>query len=188
MKNILIIGAGGHGRVVYETVLLKGNFNEIAFLDDSFTKEKKQELNIIGKIDDYKTLASKYDSAFVAIGNNEKRIELIKDLLEIGYDVPVLIHPRATVSSFSKIGKGTIVLAGAIINVNCKIGRGNIININSTIDHDCILEEGCHICSGAVVRSMVTLESLALVGAGAVIKSGQRLEHKRIILDGERVV
>ena len=188
MKNILIIGAGGHGRVVYETVLLSGNFNEIAFLDDSFTKEKKQKLNIIGKIEDYKNLLNKYDTAFVALGNNEKRIALIKDLLELGYYVPVLIHPRATVSSFSEVGEGTVILAGAIVNVNCKIGRGNIINVNSTIDHDCILEEGCHISSGAVIRSMVTLEALSTIGAGAIIKSGEIIASKTIISDGERVV
>lgn len=188
MRNILIIGAGGHGRVVYETVLLKGDFNKIAFLDDSFTKGKKQKLNIIGKIDDYKTLLGKYNTAFVAIGNNEKRIQLINDLLEIGYEVPVLIHPKAIVSSFSQIESGTIVLAGAIVNVNCKIGLGNIININSTVDHDCVLEEGCHISSGAVIRSMATLGALSLVGAGAVIKSGKIIKGKTIILDGERVV
>lgn len=188
MENLLIIGAGGHAQVVYETALLTGKYKKISFLDDSFLKEKDMKLNVIGKIDDYKNLSNEYNYAFVAIGNNELRIKLIKELLESGYEVPILIHPKAYLSSFSRVGKGTILLAGSIVNVNTKIGMGNIININSTVDHDCILEDGCHVCSGAIVRSMVTLERLTLVGAGVVIKSGQVLKNKTIILDGEKVV
>lgn len=187
MEKLLILGAGGHGRFVLETAELQREYDEIAFLDDLYEENLVNKLNIIGKIKDYKSLLHKYKNAFVAIGNNEKRVELIEELLDFGYEVPVLIHPRAYLSSFSKVGKGTVLLAGSVVNVNTIIGLGNIININSSVDHDCILEDGCHVCSGAVVRSMVKLEKMTLVGAGAVIESGQVLKNKSIILGGERL-
>lgn len=187
MEKLLILGAGGHGRVVLETAELQREYDEIAFLDDSYEENLVNKLNIIGKIKDYKSLLHKYKNAFVAIGNNEKRVELIEELLDFGYEVPVLIHPRAYLSSFSKVGKGTVLLAGSVVNVNTIIGLGNIININSSVDHDCILEEGCHVCSGAVVRSVVKLKKMTLVGAGAVIESGQLIRNKSTILDGEKI-
>lgn len=187
MKRLLILGAGGHGGVVLETAELQREYDEIAFLDDLYEENLVSKLNVIGKIKDYKSLLYKYKNAFVAIGNNEKRVELIKELLDFGYEVPVLIHPRAYLSSLSKVGKGTVLLAGSVVNVNTKIGLGNIININSSVDHDCILEDGCHVCSGAVVRSMVKLGKMTLVGAGTVIEAEQVLKKQSINLDGEKI-
>ncbi|WP_300384509.1 NeuD/PglB/VioB family sugar acetyltransferase [Clostridium sp.] len=188
MNGLLIIGAGGHGKVIYEAAILSGNFGNIGFLDDSYEEDSKNELNVIGKIEDYNKFLSKYKNAFVAIGNNERRVELINKLLEFGYKVPAIIHPKAYLSTFSKVGKGTVLLAGSVVNVNSKIGIGNIININSTVDHDCILKDGCHVCSGAIVRSMVTLGKKTTVGAGALIKSGQVIKEGTIIKDGEKII
>ena len=188
MNELLILGAGGHGKVIYEAAMLSGNFNKIGFLDDSYKEEDITELNVIGKIEDYKKLLGKYKNAFVAIGNNKKRIELINELLDLGYEVPAIIHPKAYLSSFSTIDKGTALLAGSVVNVNTKVGIGNIININATVDHDCILEDGCHVCSGAVVRSMVRLGNMITVDAGEVIKSGQVIKEKNIIEDTKNLV
>lgn len=188
MNGLLILGAGGHGKVIYEAAMLSGNFNKIAFLDDSYKEESITELNVIGKINDYKNLLGKYKNAFVALGNNKKRIELINELLDFGYEVPAIIHPKAYLSSFSTVDKGTALLAGSVVNVNTKVGLGNIININSTVDHDCNLEDGCHVCSGATVRSMVRLGKMITVDAGSVIESGQVIKEKTIIENREKLI
>ncbi|MBU3172983.1 NeuD/PglB/VioB family sugar acetyltransferase [Clostridium estertheticum] len=184
MSDLLIIGAGGHGRVVLETAELEGRWDNINFLDDRTDVDMVLNHKIIGKMDDYEKFSGKYEYAIVCIGNNEKRLKLIKEILKVGYKVPVIIHPKAFVSKYSDIGYGSVILAGVVINTGAKVGMGCIININSSVDHDCVVEYGVHICSGAVVRSMCKVGKLSYVGAGAVVKSGVVLKEKFVLNDG----
>ncbi|MBX4264098.1 NeuD/PglB/VioB family sugar acetyltransferase [Clostridium estertheticum] len=184
MSDLLIIGAGGHGRVVLETAELEGRWDNIKFLDDRTDVDMVLGHRIIGKMDDYKRFSGKYEYAIVCIGDNEKRLELIKEILKVGYKVPVIIHPKAFVSKYSEIGNGSVILAGVVINTGARIGMGCIININSSVDHDCVVEYGVHVCSGAVVRSMCKVGKLSYVGAGAVVKSGVVLKEKFVLNDG----
>lgn len=184
MEGLLIIGAGGHGKVVVEAAELENKYNEIAFLDDNSKVDKIYDFHVVGKIKDYKKFKDKYKYAFVAIGNNKVRLDLIDELLKEGFIVPSIIHPRATVSKYSKLDFGTIVLSGSIVNVNCSIGKGCILNINSTLDHDSTLEDGVHVSSGAVIRSMVRIGELSTIKAGACITQGQIIEKSTVINPG----
>lgn len=186
MENLLIIGAGGHGKVVAEAAKLEGKFNEIAFLDDG-NLENVLGYPVIGCIDDHKILKDKYRYAFVAIGNNKVRLNIIKSIVNEGYIVPKIIHPKAVISEYSVIDIGTVVLAGVVINVDTKIGKGCILNINSTIDHDSIIGDGCHISSGAVIRSMVKVKRLSTVKANACVTQGKTIEEEITINAGETI-
>lgn len=184
METLLIIGAGGHGKVVAEAAELENKYDKIAFLDDNNKLDSIYNFPMMGKVINYKNLKDKYKYAFVAIGNNEVRIRILDDILKEGFIVPIIIHPKATVSNYSKIGLGTIVLSGAIVNVNSYIGRGCILNINSTLDHDSTLGDGVHISSGAVVGSMVNIGELSTIKAGACITQGNVIEKHTIINPG----
>jgi sugar O-acyltransferase (sialic acid O-acetyltransferase NeuD family) len=184
MGDLLIIGAGGHGRVVAETAEIEGCWGNIMFLDDRIDADTVLGHRIIGKLNEYERFADKYEYAIVCIGDNEKRIGLIEKLLKVGYKVPVVIHPKASVSKYSDIGDGSVILAGAVINTNASIGTGCIININSCVDHDCIVYDGVHVCSGAVVRSGCRIGRLSYIGAGALVKSGTVLQEKFVLQDG----
>lgn len=185
MNSLLILGAGGHGKVVAEAAEQEGRWNKISFLDDREDIDSIHDFNIVGKLEEYPNLTNGYKYAFVAIGNNEKRIELIDKLISYGYNVPVIIHPRAYVSKYSILEAGTVILPGAVVNTDSKVGRGCIININACVDHDCKIEDGVHISSGAVVRSMSTVGKFSLIGAGACVKAGTILIEKFILSDGE---
>ena len=186
MENLLIIGAGGHGKVVAEAAKLEGKYNKISFLDDGNLKSVL-DYPVIGCINDYKTLKEEYKYAFVAIGNNKVRLNLIKNLINEGYIVPKIFHPKSVISEYSNIGVGTVVLSGAVINVDTKIGNGCILNINSTLDHDSIIEDGCHISSGAVIRSMVKVKRLSTIKANACVTQGKIIEEEIIINAGETI-
>lgn len=183
MGNLLILGAGGHGRVVAEADELENRWNEIAFLDDRNDVAKVLNHNIIGKINEYEKFLGQYDYAVVAIGDNEKRLNLIQKLSKAGYKIPVIIHPRAWVSNYSTIGEGSVILAGAVVNTNANIGKGCIININSSIDHDSTIEDGVHVCSGAVVRSMCHIGEMSYLGAGSCMKPQSTLKAKTVVED-----
>lgn len=187
MNKLLILGAGGHGKVVAEAAELEGRWKEIAFLDDREELKEVMGFQVIGKMNDYSKLIHDYKYAFVAIGNNEKRIELINELEKAGFNIPTIIHPKACVSKYSTIDKGTVVLPGAVVNTSTKIGKGCIININVVVDHDCEIDHGVHISSGAVVRSMVKIGKLSSIGAGACVKSGTKLKERFELLEGKTV-
>ncbi|MEG1256976.1 NeuD/PglB/VioB family sugar acetyltransferase [Clostridium sp.] len=184
MGDLLIVGAGGHGRVVAEAAELMGLWENIGFLDDRIDTNMVLNHRIIGKLNDYERFADQYDYAIICIGDNEKRLELIEKVLKAGYKVPVIIHPKSSVSKYSFIKEGTVILAGAVVNTNASIGRGCIVNINSCIDHDSTLEHGVHICSGAVVRSMCSIGRLSYIRAGACIKAGSVLQEGFVLKDG----
>lgn len=184
MNDLLIIGAGGHGRVVAEAAEQCEEWDAIAFLDDRSDVNEVLGHRIIGKMDEYEKFVGKYKHAIACIGDNGKRLELIGKLLKVGYNVPVIIHPRAAVSKYCNIGEGSVVLAGAVINTGASIGKGCIINIGSCVDHDCVLTDGVHVCSGAVVRSACRIGGLSYIGAGALVKPGVILEGKFILPDG----
>lgn len=184
MNNLLIIGAGGHGKVVAEAAELQNKYNEISFLDDNENLKEIYNFKVIGRVNDFKDFKNKYKYAFVAIGNNEVRLGLIEKLIKEGFIVPNIIHPRVSVSKYSKVGIGTAILSGAVVNTNSSIGKGCILNINSTIDHDSVISDGVHISSGAIIRSMVNIGELSTIKAGACITEGKVIEKNTIINSG----
>lgn len=161
MKNkLVIIGAGGQGRVCADIARLMG-YAEIIFLDDGAP-------NAEGKVKDYPRYLPDADF-FVAIGNGAVRRKIQTMLEENGAPVATLIHPNATVAQDVKIGQGTAVMAGAVINPGAVIGCGNIVNTCASVDHDCRVGDYLHIAVGARICGTVTLEDDSWIGAGAVI-------------------
>lgn len=144
--NLLILGAGGEGHVVRETAEAMGIFNEIAFLDDV-----KKGPDILGTIDDAKLFVSRYPIAFVGIGANHRRRELVDYLESLGFIMPVLIHPSAGVSGSAMLEAPCIVEAKSIINMGVSVGRGCIISSGSIIDRDAVIGEFAHIDVGVTV-------------------------------------
>lgn len=160
MKKFLILGAGGHGKVAAEVAKAVG-YDEIAFLDDNSGVA-------IGRISDMAKFFGQYTEAFVGIGNNNVRHELIQKLIACGYNVPALIHPSTFVSKSAKIGQGTVIEPMAIVNANSTIGEGCIISVGSIVDHDCVIGECCHINAGAIVMSGCNVENFVKIDAGIV--------------------
>lgn len=159
---LLIIGAGGHGRVVAEIAEDCG-YENIAFLDDN------NEI-AIGKIADIEKYAGRYQYACVGIGNNKLRSELISRMEKIGYKLPALIHPTAYVSKSAIIGESTVVEPSAIINANAVVGKGCIISLGAIVDHDAIIENYVHVNAGAIVGAGVGIQSYTKLESGKVIE------------------
>ena len=161
-KNLLIIGAGGHGKVVKEIAEALG-YNNIAFLDDNSPEA-------IGKTSDSKAFLDDYQEAFVGIGNNKFRGELLARLEQEGFTIPVLIHPTAYISKTATIEKGTVVEPKAIVNANSKVGIGCIISVGSIVDHDAVLEDCVHVNAGAICKAGSFVAKETKLEAGQVVK------------------
>lgn len=176
--ELLVLGAGGHGRVVKEVAEATGKYTRIDFVDDHSDIA-------VGRILDLEWLHEDYDSAFVGIGNNRLRNKLIVKLESIGYEVPVLIHPTAYVSQSCHIEKGTIIEPMAVVNANAKVGMGCIISVGAVLDHDVVVGDCVHINAGAIVKAGGKVESGIKVDAGEVWPECHEMISKSVV---ERVV
>ena len=176
MKKLIIIGAGGHGRVVAD--IARQCYEQIVFLDDN------PKLSAIGPVSDYVNYLDR--DFFVAIGNNEIREEITKKLK--GAKIISLVHKNAVVANDVIIGEGTVVAAGAVINPGTVIGNGCIINTCSSVDHDCKVGDFSHTSVGAHLAGTIKVGKHVLVGAGAIIKNNIEICNNIIIGVGAAVI
>lgn len=161
--NLLIIGAGGHGKVVKEVAEALAIYDKIDFVDDNAEFA-------IGKTEDLQNLRADYEAAFVGIGNNKLRQEILAKLQAYGYHIPVLIHPTAYISPSAKISYGTVVEPKAIVNANSIVKAGCIISVGAIVDHDVVLESCVHVNAGAICKAGSTVAETGKLEAGQVVK------------------
>lgn len=166
--DLIIIGAGGYGRVIAEIAEQTEKYNNIFFLDDNSTYKR-----VIGKCDTYIEHIDADTEFFVAFGANEFRLNWLNTLIDKGANLATVIHKSAYVSPSAKIDVGTAVLPNAVINTNCVINKGVIVNCGAVIDHDCIIGEGTYVCLNAVIKAENKVPSLIKVEAGMVIENRQ---------------
>lgn len=169
-NRLLIIGAGGHGRVVADIALRMDKWREIAFLDDDENIQPSMIIEVIGKSSDAFTYINDYD-IFVAIGNNKTREKIQVQLEVAGVNIPTLIHPSAIIGEGVEVGIGTAVMAGAIINCYGIIGKGCIINTGVIIDHDSVIGDYVHMSPGAHLAGTVQVGKGSWLGIGSVVSN-----------------
>lgn len=158
-NRLLIIGAGGHGRVCADIAEKMKLWDEIVFADDNPPAEFPYPL--IGGSDtewngDY----------FIGIGSSADREKLSKS-----GNLITLIHPNAVIGKRVKIGSGTVVMAGVVINPDVVIGNNVIVNTCASVDHDCVIDDFVHISVGAHLCGTVHVGKHTWVGAGATVKN-----------------
>lgn len=157
MANLLILGAGGHGKVIADIASQLGKWNKIAFADDRIDINTILNFPIVSSMGEYEKVIDQYDEAFIAIGNNKIRMQWINKLISREVRIAKIIHPSSVISEFSEIGEGTVVMPGTIVNADTSIGRGVILNTSSSIDHDCRIEDGVHISPGVHICGTVII-------------------------------
>ena len=175
MKELYILGASGHGKVVLDVAESMECYENIRFFDDN----PEAVLNIGGKnvvegsLEALMECAASNSEAevFVAIGNNTVRERIQKRMEQEQARIATLIHKSAVVSKKAEIGAGTVVMPGAVINHSVLIGKGCIVNTSSSIDHDNQIGDYCHISVGSHLAGTVTVGNRTMIGAGAIVKN-----------------
>lgn len=176
-RQLVIFGAGGHGRVVAETAAAMG-LTVAGFCDEG----KAIGLKINGLpvlAQGLEALAASHpSSAFavhVALGDNARRLEVAEAARGLGYALPVIRHPAALVSPTASVGEGSVLMAGVIVQANAGIGRCCIVNTAASLDHDNILADGVQVCPGVRSAGDVHYGEGAFVGTGATLIPGIRV-------------
>lgn len=186
-KTLAIIGAGGQGKVIADIGKLSGRWENIVFLDDDPSITSAMGFEVVGKTAD----APKYKQDadfFVAIGSRNTREKVLDNLIDQGYSIASPVHPDAVLGSKVEIGKGTVVMAGVVINCLAKIGRGCIINTGCTIDHDCDISDFVHISPGVNLGGTVSVGKGTWIGIGSSVTNNVSIAGECIIGAGTVVI
>jgi acetyltransferase EpsM len=165
--RVAVIGAGGHGKVILDAILIADKYTVAGIVDDNIKLSGKY-LYGLPIVDDIKCL-SDVEGFLVAIGNNRVRRDKYDLYMQAGYKPVSVIHPSAVISPRARVGKGTAVLANAVVNTEASIGDNVVLYTSCTLDHDCIVSDHAYISPGCNVCGQVIVEIGAMLGAGAVI-------------------
>lgn len=182
------MGAGGHGRCCLD--IAREEYDEIAFLDDNLDVKEINDCKVIGTIDEMSSFYLEYTKIFIAVGNNILREKLIKQAIEIGYEVVTLISNKSSISSYANIGIASVIFPNAVVEANATIGEGCIVAANTTINHDVTINNYCLINSNTVIRPNVilgkstTVSSHCIISVNTVLKPFTYIEDGAVIKEG----
>ena len=181
-RSLLILGAGGHGKVVLDVAESMKCYEIIHFLDDGkAVGEKVLGYQVVGKISECYLYSGNYTDAIVALGKNEVRLELTKRLKALGYHIPILIHSTSVVSRHANIKEGTVIMPQAVINADARIGTACIINTGAIIEHDCSVGDGSHIAYRAVLGGGAKVGCEVLVDIGSIVGRNADIADRTVV-------
>lgn len=168
MSEILIYGTGGHARVLAGLAVACG-------------------LQVIGYFDDAEG-GMAYNTAFrpdvpllSGIGSNKVRKLIAEKSMHI---FTTLVHPAAIVAADAQVGKGSVVLANAVLQANVHVGKHVVINMNASVDHDVVVEDYASIYPGAYIGGAATIGEGAIIGPNAVVMRNARVPAWTEVLPG----
>lgn len=187
-KNLAIVGASGHGKVVADLAESLGF--TVYFYDDAYpSKTHIEHWPIYGSCTDLIALNNVNNKhVVVAIGNNEIRQQKIQLLQQNNFNLIALIHPSAVISQYATIAHGSVVFSGAIINAFASVGIGCIVNTSAIIEHDCVIGDFTHICPNVALAGGVTIGSRSWVGIGSQVKQLATIGNNCLIGAGSTVL
>lgn len=193
VDNIILIGGGGHCKVVIDAIQLGKKYKIIGIIDVNKKKGRKLlDIPIIGSDRFLECCFQKgIKNCFVtagSIGVPALRIKLYHLASKIGFEIPNIFHPASLISRFVEFGQGNYIAPGVIINAGTRIKNGCIINTKATIDHDCSIDDFVHIAPGVTLSGGVHIERCTHVGTGSSIIHGVRIGKNSIIGAGSTVV
>lgn len=191
-KRVLILGAGGHGRVVLDILLQAGRHDVVGFLDNNpaIIARRVDGIPVYGTIDELESLVTELgiDGLIVAIGDNGTRRGLARRIDSAGLELINAIHPSATLATTVTLGRNVVICAGAVVCDHCQVGSSVILNTGCIVDYQTMIGEGSHICPGVRIAGRVKVEPGVFVGVGATVVPNVTLGCECIVGAGAVVI
>ena len=182
---LLLVGAGGHAASCLDVVDATGHFRVVGLVGrESEMGASVGGYAVIGTDADLHSLRESVTHALVVVGQIKTpnvRLALFEQLQDFDFTLPVVTSPRAICSARARIGVGTIVMHGAIINTGTQVGVNCIINSRALLEHGVTVGDHCHISTAAVVNGDAVIGDGTFVGSGAVIREGVRIGRRCLI-------
>lgn len=190
--NCVVVGCGGHGRVVLDILLAAGEHQVIGFVDSNsdLLGRRIDGREVLGDMHVLEQLKRerRVEAAVVGIGDNGVRRSFADMCEETGLQLVNAIHPSANIARNVTMGRNVVVAAGALVCAHCQIGDSVILNTGCIVDHETMIGTATHICPGARLAGRVTVESGAFVGIGATVIQNIHIGYEGIVGAGAVVV
>ncbi len=191
-RRCLVVGAGGHGRVVLDILDQMGTYEVAGFLDSNAELHGRRVdgMQVLGSLEDAARLRDELGvrRAVVAIGDNGVRREFARRLEDAGFELINAIHPSANIARNASLGHNIVVAAGALVCAHCQIGDSVILNTGCIVDHETLIGTATHVCPGARIAGRVVIEAGAFVGIGATVVQSVRVGYEAVIGAGAVVI
>lgn len=187
----IILGAGGYGRLVQDLLAQRGDVVLEGFIDPNPSLHRRivNGAPVLGADELLPGLRARgVGAAVAAVGDNVLRARLFAKLDALGFELINAVHPRATVAGFVGMGRGVVVLAGAVVNANARLDDDVVVNACASVDHDTWLQAHSHVWPGAHLAGNVIVEEYAYVGTGAAVIPGVRIGRNTMVGAGAAVV
>lgn len=182
MSSLVLYGAGGHAKVIYD-IILSNNLLLEYLLDDNPPSSFFHHLEVFKPTDSL----LKDKKLIVAVGDAFAR-EKIVNAIANKCSFETLVHYTAFVSRFSDLGEGTVVMPQACINAEVKIGKHCIINTASVIEHECVIEDFVHLSPSVTLAGNINIKKRAKIGIGARVIPGVTIGEDAIVGAGTVVI
>lgn len=193
MKKIVILGGGGHAKVLIDLIKTYTLYEIAGILD--LQLEVGEFVSKIPVLGDDNLLGELYDrgimDACIGVGSvkdNGKRKMLYEKVKKLNFNIPALIHSNSVISQESTIAGGVQVMAGAIVQTNTYINENTIINTGAILEHDCTIGKHVHICPGAVISGGCLIGDDVFIGAGATVIQGIKIGINSVVGAGAVVI
>jgi sugar O-acyltransferase (sialic acid O-acetyltransferase NeuD family) len=191
MAEVIVWGAGGHGRVVAEAAVRMG-YRLVGYADANHARigsvADAAGRMVLFHEDSIEAWVSESGQRIVVLGVGKNSVRLARSRVFSDQQLPAIVHPAATFSASARLHPGAVVLAGAVINSSAEVGRAAIINTGAIIEHDASVGCGAHVSPGAVLAGGASLGEAAWVGANATVLPGVRIGAEAIVGAGSVVL
>jgi UDP-perosamine 4-acetyltransferase len=188
--RLVVIGAGGHAKVVLEAIWAARLGEVVGLIDPTPMCPVVFGIPVLGG--DETLLSVRRDknvgSAVIALGNNALREKMSRQLQELGFEFPSVVHPSALISPSATLGQGTVVMAHAVIGTETTIGDFAIINTGAVVDHDGRIGVAAHVAPTCGLGGNVHVGDRALVGVGSAVRPGINIGADAVVGAGSAVV
>ena len=192
MMSLVVVGGGGHSRACIDVIETTGQYRIVGIVDRvSVTTSPTDDYPLIGTDEELPALIANHHAAHIAVGQiktSAPRERLFAALRAAGAAMPVIVSPHAYVSRRTKVGDGTIVMHGAVVNAGAVIGENCIINSLALVEHDAEVGAHTHLSTGSRINGAVRVGTGTFVGSGAVIREGVRIGDGCVVGAGALVL
>lgn len=179
MQDIVVMGAGGHAKVVAQSLRRSGRWNIVGFIDEHDPARAGEAFCGAAVLGGRAALASLRDQGVsavaIAFGDNRARLALDTMLAAQGWQRPAIVDPTAQVADDVRLGPGCYVAAGAIVEPGSSLGRQVIVNSAAVVCHDGVIGEGVHLCPASCLGGHVQVGPRTWIGIGSVLRDRVRI-------------
>lgn len=177
-RDIILIGGGGHAAVVADAARAAGRSIR-GYVDMQGNGDPLLGAPCLGTDDALPHIAARGEvDLLIAVGsvrNDTLRSQLYERFLALGYGFATICHPSATLGTDVRLGAGSVVMAGAVLQVGSRTGVNVIVNTKASVDHHGLIGDHVHLGPGATLSGNVSVGARSLIGAGATVIQGVRI-------------